>query len=165
MFSFTTILAIIGLVIGISSLIVVTSIMNGFEKELENRILGVIPHSVIYSDEPIKNYENLIKDIKNYPDIIDASPYINIQGLISSEYESKGINIIGIDVAKEENMSIIPQYMVAGELESLNQSNSIVLGSLLAANISAYIGDEINIIYSIFFVFFSWRIESIHPHF
>jgi lipoprotein-releasing system permease protein len=145
MFSFTTILAIIGLVIGISSLIVVTSIMNGFEKELENRILGVIPHSVIYSDEPIKNYENLIKDIKNYPDIIDASPYINIQGLISSEYESKGINIIGIDVAKEENMSIIPQYMVAGELESLNQSNSIVLGSLLAANISAYIGDEINI--------------------
>jgi lipoprotein-releasing system permease protein len=119
--------------------------MNGFEKELENRILGVIPHSVIYSDEPIKNYENLIKDIKNYPDIIDASPYINIQGLISSEYESKGINIIGIDVAKEENMSIIPQYMVAGELESLNQSNSIVLGSLLAANISAYIGDEINI--------------------
>ena len=145
MFSFTTILAIIGLMIGISSLIVVTSIMNGFEKELENRILGVIPHSVIYSDEPIKNYENLIKDIKNYPDIIDASPYINIQGLISSEYESKGINIIGIDVAKEENMSIIPQYMVAGELESLNQSNSIVLGSLLAANISAYIGDEINI--------------------
>ncbi|MFL2713095.1 MAG: FtsX-like permease family protein [Gammaproteobacteria bacterium] len=145
MFSFTTILAIIGLMIGISSLIVVTSIMNGFEKELENRILGVIPHSVIYSDEPIKNYENLIKDIKNYPDIIDASPYINIQGLISSEYESKGINIIGIDEAKEENMSIIPQYMVAGELEGLNQSNSIVIGSLLAANISAYIGDEINI--------------------
>ena len=145
MFSFTTILAIIGLMIGISSLIVVTSIMNGFEKELENRILGVIPHSVIYSDEPIKNYENLIKDIKNYPDIIDASPYINIQGLISSEYESKGINIIGIDVTKEENMSIIPQYMVAGELEGLNQSNSIVIGSLLAANISAYIGDEINI--------------------
>ena len=145
MFSFTTILAIIGLMIGISSLIVVTSIMNGFEKELENRILGVIPHSVIYSDEPIKNYENLIKDIKNYPDIIDASPYINIQGLISSEYESKGINIIGIDEAKEENMSIIPQYKVAGELEGLNQSNSIVIGSLLAANISAYIGDEINI--------------------
>ena len=145
MFSFTTILAIIGLMIGISSLIVVTSIMNGFEKELENRILGVIPHSVIYSDEPIKNYENLIKDIKNYPNIIDASPYINIQGLISSEYESKGINIIGIDEAKEENMSIIPQYMVAGELEGLNQSNSIVIGSLLAANISAYIGDEINI--------------------
>ena len=145
MFSFTTILAIIGLMIGISSLIVVTSIMNGFEKELENRILGVIPHSVIYSDEPIKNYENLIKDIKNYPDIIDASPYINIQGLISSEYESKGINIIGIEVAKEDNMSIIPQYIVAGELKGLNQSNSIVIGSLLAANISAYIGDEINI--------------------
>ena len=62
--SFTSLLAIIGLSIGISSLIVVTSVMNGFEKELEDRILGVIPHSVISSDEPIDDYENLINQIK-----------------------------------------------------------------------------------------------------
>ena len=49
-FSFTSLLAVIGLMIGISSLIVVTSVMNGFEKELEDRILGVIPHSVISGD-------------------------------------------------------------------------------------------------------------------
>ena len=60
MFSFTTVLAITGLMIGIASLIVVTSIMNGFEKELENRILGVIPHSVITSDIPIKDYDQKI---------------------------------------------------------------------------------------------------------
>ena len=63
-FSFTTLLAIIGLSIGISSLIVVTSVMNGFEKELEDRILGVIPHSVISSDEPIDDYEGLINQVK-----------------------------------------------------------------------------------------------------
>ena len=90
-FSFTTILAIIGLMIGIASLIVVTSIMNGFEKELENRILGVIPHSVIYADAPINNYDQIIEEIKSDNNIIDASPYINIQGLISSSYESMGI--------------------------------------------------------------------------
>ena len=78
-FSFTTFLAIIGLMIGISSLIVVTSVMNGFEKELENRILGVIPHSVIYSDDPIKNYDQLVNDIKNEKNILEASPYISLQ--------------------------------------------------------------------------------------
>ena len=57
--------------IGISSLIVVTSVMNGFEKELENRILGVIPHSVIYSDDPIKNYDQLVNDIKNEKNILE----------------------------------------------------------------------------------------------
>ena len=65
MFSFTTILAVIDLMIGISSLIVVTSVMNGFEKELENRILGVIPHSIIQSEYPIQNYNELILSIKN----------------------------------------------------------------------------------------------------
>ena len=64
MFSFTTVLAIVGLMIGIASLIVVTSVMNGFEKELENRILGVIPHSVITSDVPMQDYDQIIKDIK-----------------------------------------------------------------------------------------------------
>ena len=144
-FSFTTFLAIIGLTIGISSLIVVTSVMNGFEKELENRILGVIPHSVIYSDDPIQNYDELINDIKNEKNILEASPYISIQGLVSSQYNSKGINVIGIDTEKEENISIIPDYMLAGNLSNLESGNSIIIGSLLAANLGVYVGDKINI--------------------
>ena len=144
-FSFTTFLAIIGLMIGISSLIVVTSVMNGFEKELENRILGVIPHSVIYSDDPIKNYDQLVNDIKNEKNILEASPYISLQGLVSSQYNSKGINIIGIDTKKEESMSIIPDYMLVGNLSNLDTGNSIIIGSLLAANLGVYVGDKINI--------------------
>ena len=144
-FSFTTFLAIIGLMIGISSLIVVTSVMNGFEKELENRILGVIPHSVIYSDDPIKNYDQLVNDIRNEKNILEASPYISLQGLVSSQYSSKGINIIGIDTKKEESMSIIPDYMLVGNLSNLDTGNSIIIGSLLAANLGVYVGDKINI--------------------
>ena len=144
-FSFTTFLAIIGLMIGIASLIVVTSVMNGFEKELENRILGVIPHSVIYSDDPIKNYDQLVNDIKNEKNILEASPYISLQGLVSSQYTSKGINIIGIDTKKEESMSIIPDYMLLGNLSNLDTGNSIIIGSLLAANLGVYVGDKINI--------------------
>ena len=144
-FSFTTLLAIVGLSIGISSLIVVTSVMNGFEKELENRILGVIPHSVLASNDPINDYELLIKKVKNNKEIIDAAPYISIQGLISSSYDSKGVSVIGIDSDYENNMSIIPDYMILGSLENLNEKNSIVIGSLLAANLGVYTGDEVNI--------------------
>ena len=93
LFSFTTLLAIVGLSIGISSLIVVTSVMNGFEKELENRILGVIPHSILVSNGPINDYKFLIDEVKYNKEIIDASPYISIQGLISSSYESKGVSL------------------------------------------------------------------------
>ena len=145
MFSFTTVLAITGLMIGIASLIVVTSVMNGFEKELENRILGVIPHSVITSDIPISDYDQIIKDIKNNSDIVDASPYISIQGLITSSYDSSGITLIGINPSKEKSMSIIPEYMLSGSISDLDEDNTIILGSLLAASIGAYIGDEINI--------------------
>ena len=144
-FSFTTLLAIIGLSIGISSLIVVTSVMNGFEKELEDRILGVIPHSVISSDEPIDDYENLINQVKKDANILEASTYINIQGIISSSYDTRGVSLIGIDPLKEKNMSIIPDYMLVGDLNDLNEDNTIIIGSLLAAQIGAYIGDEVNI--------------------
>ena len=144
-FSFTTFLAIIGLIIGISSLIVVTSVMNGFEKELENRILGVIPHAVITSDIPIQDYEKTINQIKENDNIIFATPYISIQGLITTSNESQGISIIGVDPGVEGKMSIIPEYTFLGSISDLEENNTIIIGSSLAANIGAYIGDEVNI--------------------
>ena len=144
-FSFTTFLAIIGLIIGISSLIVVTSVMNGFEKELENRILGVIPHAVITSDIPIQDYEKTINQIKDNDNIIFAAPYISIQGLITTSNESQGISIIGVDPVIEDRMSIIPEYTFLGSISNLEEDNTIIIGSSLAANIGAYIGDEVNI--------------------
>lgn len=144
-FSFTTLLAIIGLTIGIASLITVTSVMNGFEKQLEDRILGVIPHSLILSEEPFPNYPNLIKEIKKNKDVVDASPYIQIQSLVTSSNGSRGISLVGIQPDQEKNMSILPDYMIVGDILNLNNDNSIIIGSLLAANIGAYIGDEINI--------------------
>ena len=144
-FSFTTFLAIIGLIIGISSLIVVTSVMNGFEKELENRILGVIPHAVITSDIPSQDYEKTINHIKENDNIIFAAPYISIQGLITTSNESQGISIIGVDPGVEGKMSIIPEYTFLGSISDLEENNTIIIGSSLAANIGAYIGDEVNI--------------------
>ena len=144
-FSFTTILAILGLTIGVSSLIIVTSVMNGFQKELENRILGVIPHSIILSNNQIKNYDSLIEQVRKNPNITAAAPYINIQGLISSSYDDKPISLIGTIPKYEKNISIIPDYMVVGDIQNLYQKNSAIIGASLAANLGAYVGDDITL--------------------
>ncbi|MAX49560.1 MAG: lipoprotein-releasing system transmembrane subunit LolC [Gammaproteobacteria bacterium] len=144
-FSFTTILAILGLTIGVSSLIIVTSVMNGFQKELENRILGVIPHSIILSNNQIKNYDSLIEKVRKNPNITAAAPYINIQGLISSSYDDKPISLIGTIPKYEKNISIIPDYMVVGDIQNLYQKNSAIIGASLAANLGAYVGDDITL--------------------
>ena len=144
-FSFTSFLAISGLGIGVCSLIVVMSVMNGFEKELQDRILGVVPHAVIYSDESIPEYINTIKILKENDNILEAAPYISLQGLISSSSSSKGVSITGIDVNAEPNMSIIPNYMVYGTLENLNEKNSIIIGSWLSSSLGVFIGDTLTV--------------------
>ena len=144
-FSFTSFLAITGLSIGIASLIIVMSVMNGFEKELQNRILGVLPHAVIFSDEPIKDYESLITEIKENNDVIEAVPYISFQALITNKNISKGISINGIDIKNEKNISILPDYMIYGSIENLNKDNSIIIGSWLASYLGVFVGDKINI--------------------
>jgi lipoprotein-releasing system permease protein len=144
-FSFTSFLAITGLTIGVSSLIIVMSVMNGFEKELQDRILGVVPHAVIYSDEPINDYESLIDQLKLADGVEEAVPYISFQALITSNSISKGVSVNGIDVDHENRVSILPDYMLYGSLEDLSKDNSIVIGSWLASYLGIFVGDSITI--------------------
>ena len=144
-FSFTSFLAVTGLSIGVASLIIVMSVMNGFEKELQNRILGVVPHAVIFSEEPIKDYEVLIDKIKQNDEVIEAVPFISFQALATYQTASKGISINGIDVEAEKRVSILPDYMIYGSIDDLNKENSIIIGSWLASYLGIFIGDKINI--------------------
>jgi len=144
-FSFTSFLAVTGLTIGVSSLIIVMSVMNGFEKELQDRILGVVPHAVVYSDEPIKNYDSLIDQLKLADGVEEAVPYISFQALITSNSISKGVSVNGIDVELEDRVSILPDYMLYGSLEDLSKDNTIVIGSWLASYLGIFVGDSITI--------------------
>ena len=142
--SFTSIMAVIGLTIGVAALIIVTSVMNGFEKELKERILGVIPHVLIHSKKPINDYQSLIDKIEMNSDVEAAAPFIQSQALISIANRSKGILLTGIDAQKEAKVSILPSNMLMGSIESLD-NNEIILGYWLAAHLGTAIGDEVNI--------------------
>ena len=143
LFSFTSVLAISGMTIGIASLIITLSVMNGFERELKNRILGVIPHSLILNETSITNYEDLIIELEKDSNILKATPYIQSQGIVSANNQSRGINLSAIDVQNEKDMTIIPDYLTVGSIENLNEDNTVIIGSWLAMYLGVYPGDEI----------------------
>ena len=143
--SLTSGIAIAALAIAVSALIIVTSVMNGLEKELQDRILGVVPHVLIHSDKPINDYENLVDKLENDPLVVKASPYIQFQALASYGTKSRGIMLTGIDSYKEEDMSILPNFIIAGSLDSVNDGNNIVIGNWLASFLGVSLGDTITI--------------------
>ena len=82
--SFTSIMAIAGLALGVAALVIVLSVMNGFERELQTRVLGVVPQLIIRNEDPISQYDELISELLQSPEVQAASPYIETQGLMSA---------------------------------------------------------------------------------
>ena len=119
--SFQSGMALVGIAIGVAILILVTSVMNGFERELKTRILQAIPHASIHGnilkDEVDEISDSLMLNNKN---VLGVAPYIETQGLLSSGSYLKGVYIFGIDPEYEKNISSIKKHFIEGSLESLN---------------------------------------------
>ena len=143
--SFTSLMAIAGLSLGVAALVIVLSVMNGFEKELQTRVLGVVPQLIIRSNNDINDYQELVSKVSNSVNVISASPYIETQGLMSAKNRSRGVFITGIKPELEESMSILPNYMISGSLESISSKKGVVIGSWLARYLGIEVGDPINI--------------------
>ena len=142
--SFTSLMAIAGLALGVAALVIVLSVMNGFEKELQTRVLGVVPQLIIRSNESIENYEELMPKIIN-SNILTVSPYIETQGLMSAKNRSRGVFITGIQPELEGSMSILPQYLIDGSLNNLSSKKGVVIGAWLSRYLGVEIGEVINI--------------------
>ena len=143
--SFTSLMAIAGLSLGVAALVIVLSVMNGFEKELQTRILGVVPQLIIRSHESLDNYDELISKLVNSDDVISASPYIETQGLMSAKNRSRGVFVTGIQPDLEDSMSILPQYITIGSLDNLSSKKGVIIGAWLARYLGTEVGDTVNI--------------------
>ena len=145
--SFHSGMAIFGITLGLTILILVTSVMNGFQKELKDRILETIPHASIIGD--IKNEDFIsIKDIlsKN-PNLVGAAPYIETQGLISSGSFLKGVYIYGVESEYEKTVSQISKHIIEGSFDSLDESDfNLIIGDILAFQLGVSVGDFINVL-------------------
>ena len=143
--SFISALAFISTSLGVAVLIIVSSVMNGFEKELKDRVLNVIPHASIYGLSPIDNWKAIEIDLKNDINVKGISPYIETEALIKSKSAVAGVLINGVIASKDKSVSVIHEFMQAGSFENIQKNNNIVLGRLLARKLNVDVGDKISL--------------------
>lgn len=145
--SFISRLSTAGLVIGVALLIVVMSVMNGFDRELRERILGILPQAMIFHREGIADPETLIAQLKQDKHVLEAAPFVQIQGLLSYQKHVAPINLFGIDPTRESKISVIEQSLPNGSFAQLNQSaNAVIIGQGVADKLQAKTGDKITLI-------------------
>ena len=143
--SFISLTSMVGIALGVAALIVVLSVMNGFQAELRSRILGVASHiEVTGLNNKLNNWQSLLPQLKSNPNVIDVAPYITAQSMLSFGEGVQGAIIRGIVPVAEDKVADLGRSMKAGQLIDLRAGEfGIILGGDLAFNLGAKLGDKV----------------------
>ena len=146
--SFISITSMLGIGLGVAALIIVLSVMNGFQKELRTRILGVASHvQITGASGGLADWQRVAEQSLRTKEVVAAAPYVMAQGLISNRQTVQGSVVRGILPDDEDKVAEIGMHMKAGSLSALKPGKfGIVLGSELALSIGARVGDKIVVI-------------------
>lgn len=146
--SFISLTSMIGLTLGVMVLIVVLSVMNGFDRELKQRILGMVPHATISAAYgSITDWPEVIKEIETQSGIVHAAPFINTQGMLTAGGRVNGAAIYGIEPSYEKNVSIVSNHFQQGSLDALKEGEfGIILGKILARRLGVSLGDRVTLV-------------------
>ena len=146
--SFISLISMLGIALGVAALIVVLSVMNGFQKELRARILGVASHVQISGpDNQLADWQRVAQDARAARGVVAAAPFVNAQGLLANEGNVRGAIVRGIVPEREDQVADIGRHMVAGSLDRLVPGEfGIVLGSDLARALRVLPGDKVTLI-------------------
>ncbi len=146
--SFISAISMVGLVLGVMALIVVLSVMNGFDRELRQRVLGMVPHATITAAQgELTGWEELSKTVEAIPGVEASAPFIEGQGMLTARGQVKGIMLYGINPELEATVSILPEHMTAGSLTDLKAGSfDIVLGEILARSLGVAVGDKVTVV-------------------
>ncbi|MBT3409682.1 MAG: lipoprotein-releasing system transmembrane subunit, LolC/LolE family, partial [Halieaceae bacterium] len=147
---FTSVIALVsmlGMVLGVTSLITVLSVMNGFGGELRGRILSLVPHGFVESPSGgISEWQPLAKKIESMESVLAVSPYISDKVIFANGRTLRGGVLTAIDPAMEARVSRIPEAMISGSLDSLAQPGfSVVLGASMARILRVRVGDKLEV--------------------
>lgn len=146
--SFISLTSMIGLALGVLAMIVVLSVMNGFQKEMRSRILGMVPHAVLQQTKgPLDDWQRVADVAKKNPQVVGAVPYTEMDGMLSYKGMMQPIEVDGIDPALETQVSIIGQHMVRGSLDDLKVGEfGVVIGDITARRFHVNVGDSLLLI-------------------
>lgn len=146
--SIIVIISIVGVFIGVAALLIVLSVMNGFQDDLKDKILGVNAHIAVlkYFNEPVMKYDSLLSIVRKTPHVTGASPFIYTKVMINHNSYVDGIVLRGVDENTLKDVSDIESRLKYGSFHfSGGDEPGIVLGSILADNLRVHTGDELTI--------------------
>ena len=146
--SFISMISMLGIALGVMALIVVLSVMNGFEKELRGRILGMVSHVTVSSfGGPLRDWQSLREKAMEHSAVVAGAPYTEAEAMISNLSSVSGALIRGIDPASEIGVSEIHENMEYGALSDLVAGEyGILLGSGLANSLDVVPGDRVTMV-------------------
>jgi lipoprotein-releasing system permease protein len=143
--SFITLISLLGIALGVAALIVILSVMNGFEGELRSRLLSMSAHGTVTGpDRVTRGWRDLVDEVSREPGVAAAAPFVQMEGMIQSGRDLRPVLVHGVDPAFETNLSGDMINLIEGRLDVLQpQSRSIILGRLLALDLGVRIGDGV----------------------
>ncbi len=143
--SFISLISMAGIALGVAALIVVLSVMNGFQQELRARILGVASHiQITGGDNTLADWRGVVEDASRHPEVAAAAPYIMAQNMLTFDQAVQGAIVRGILPELESGVAQFSSHMKQGRLEDLRSGEfGIVLGSELARALGARLGDKV----------------------
>ncbi|MEQ1914078.1 MAG: lipoprotein-releasing ABC transporter permease subunit [Sideroxydans sp.] len=146
--SFISLISMLGIGLGVMALIVVLSVMNGFQKEIRARILGITPHLQITSqDGQLRDWKTSLNIVAQHSEVRAAAPFINGQGMVSVSDRMEGVMVRGILPDAEQHLTALGDKMKRGELSALRSGEfNIVLGVDLARTLGAHVGETVLLI-------------------
>ena len=146
--SFISVMSAASIALGVMALIVVLSVMNGFQKEVRDRMLSVIPHvEVISYSGALQNWQQTAEIVSKNSHVLGVAPYSSGQGLLSTGSSVRGVLLRGIDPGLETKVSDIDKQMAYGKLTDLQAGEyGIILGLDLARLLRLSVGDKVNVI-------------------
>ena len=145
--SFISLTSMIGLALGVVVMIVVLSVMNGFDHEMRTRVLGMVPHATIESGEPINDWQALASRVKQSKQVEAVAPFTQMQGLLTNNGNVQKILLNAIDPAQERKVSIIDGFMKQGSLDDLVAGGfGVVIGDKAATKLGVGMGDKVTFV-------------------
>jgi len=143
--SFITLISLLGIALGVAALIVILSVMNGFEGELRTRLLSMSAHgSVTGRDGIVRDWRALVAEVAAEPGVLAAAPFVEAEGMIQAGRDLHAVLLNGIDPPFEQALSGQMINMVEGSLDALEPGGrGIILGRILAFDLAARIGDGV----------------------
>lgn len=147
MVSLISVISTVGIALGVAVLIVGLSAMNGFERELNNRILAVVPHGEIEPvNQPWSNWNSALAKVEKVPGVLAAAPYIQFTGLMESGANLRAIQIKGVDPQQESRLSTLPQFVQNGAWSKFKGGEQqIIIGKGVADALKVKQGDWVSI--------------------